>query len=69
MQYTAGFATTPTDLEMCARKVVSLNYKRRGWIGQNSQAMAGGAGTVSYGQWEMDRDCVQVLEYYKVRVW
>ena len=42
--YTAGFASVPFDLEMMARKVVSLNYKRARWIGQRMQAMAQGAG-------------------------
>src|SRR5574340_485552 len=67
VQYTAGFPTVPFDLEMTARKVVALNYKRKAWIGQKSQAMAAGAGTVVYGQWEMDPDCMRVIEHYKRR--
>jgi hypothetical protein len=64
-QYIGGFSGVPFDLEMCARKVVALNYKRTGWIGQKSQSMAAGAGTVEYGTWEMDDDCRATLEYYK----
>lgn len=65
--YSGGFAAVPLDLEMAARKTVALNYKRRGWIGQRSQAMAAGAGTVSYGTWEMDADARNTLLYYQRR--
>jgi hypothetical protein len=69
IQYTAGFNGVPDDLEIVARKTAALNYKRRGWIGQKSQAMAAGAGTISFGQWtwedDKDRD---TIEYYKRRV-
>ena len=65
--YTAGFAATPFDLEMLARKVVALNYKRRSWIGQKSQAMAQGAGTLSFNDWEMDAEDKRVLMFYQVR--
>lgn len=63
--YNAGFTGVPFDLEMCARKVVSLNYKRRSWIGQVSQAMSNGAGTVTFGSQEMDRDCLRVFQFYR----
>ena len=66
VQYTAGFAATPFDLEMMARKVVSLFYKRRGWIGQRMQMMAQGAGSVSYtSDWNIDPTDKQVLFYYR----
>jgi hypothetical protein len=65
--YTAGFTVTPFDLEMCARKVVSLNYKRRQRIDQKSQAMAGGAGTVSFYDWQMDETDMQTLQFYRRR--
>ena len=68
IQYTAGFFGVPYDLEMAARKTVSLNYKRRGWIGQRSQAMAAGAGTVSYDTWEMDPQSERDVKYYMRRV-
>lgn len=67
VSYTAGFAAVPFDLEMAARKIVSLNYKKRGWIGQVSQAMASGAGTVTYGMWEMDKDAMRTIDYYQRR--
>lgn len=68
VQYTAGFSAVPFDLEMCARKVVALNYRKRSWIGQKAQAMAAGAGTISYGTWEMDDQDRRVIEYYQARV-
>lgn len=67
VQYTAGFAAVPFDLEMAVRKTVALNYKRKSWIGQRAQAMAGGAGTVSYSTWEMDADAARTIEYYAAR--
>lgn len=65
VEYTAGFNGVPADLEMAARKVVALNYVRRGWIGQKSQAMAQGGGTVTFGQWEMDSDAERAIQYYR----
>lgn len=63
--YSAGFAQVPFDLEMCARKVVALNYKRSQWIGQRSRDLAQGAGTITYADWEMDKDCWRTLNSYK----
>ncbi len=68
IQYTAGFSGVPFDLEMAARKVVSLTYKRRGWIGQKAQMMAAGAGTITYENWEMDQESNRVINYYQARV-
>lgn len=68
IQYTAGYAAIPFDLEMLARKIVALNYKRTGWIGQKSQSMAGGAGTVNYSDWDMDEQDRKVLQYYRAQV-
>ena len=65
VQYTAGFSGVPVDLEMSARKVVALNYVRRGWIGQKSQTLAQGGGTTSFGEWEMDADVMQTIQYYR----
>ena len=68
VQYTAGFSGVPFDLEMVARRTVALRYKGRGWIGQRSQMMAAGAGTVFYNGWEIypaDRDTIL---YYQARV-
>lgn len=66
--YTAGFNGVPFDLEMAARKVVALNYKKRGWIGLRTQAMAAGAGTVSYATWEMEPQDERTIHYYDRKV-
>ena len=65
IQYTAGFSGVPDDLEMAARKTVALNYVRRGWIGQRTQAMAAGGGTTTFGTWEMDTDVRNTIYYYR----
>jgi hypothetical protein len=65
LQYNGGFAGTPEDLEMCARKVVGLNYKRTDWIGQRSQMIGNGGGSVFYDSWEMDPGCVRTIEFYR----
>jgi hypothetical protein len=66
--YSAGFAAVPFDLEMAARRSVALNYKKRNWIGLRSQAMAAGAGTVSYATWEMEPQDERTIHYYDRRV-
>ncbi len=63
--YTAGFNGVPFDLEMAARKTVALNYKRKSWIGQKSQAMAAGAGTLSYDDFEMSTQDQRTIQYYR----
>jgi hypothetical protein len=65
--YTAGFNGVPFDLELTARKVCSLVYKRRGWIGQKMQMLAAGAGTVQYNEWEMDAQDMRTVMYYQRR--
>ena len=65
--YTAGFSAVPFDLEMAARKTVALYYKRRMNIGQRSQAMAQGAGTVMFDLSEMEPDVLTTINYYRRR--
>lgn len=67
ISYTAGFSAVPFDLEMAARKTVGLYYKRRGWIGQRSQNMAAGAGSIFFDTSEMEPDVVTTIMYYKRR--
>lgn len=68
VQYTAGFAAIPFDLEMLARKVVAKKYKGRSWIGQKSQAMAAGAGTIVFDRDDFDDTDWSTLMYYQARV-
>ena len=56
---------TPEDLEMMARKTISLNYVRKGWIGQKSRALAQGAGTVTYNEWDLDDEARSIIRYYR----
>src|SRR4029077_18917083 len=65
--YSAGFSGVPFDLEMMARKVVALNYKRTGWIGIQNIQLSAGAGQATYNTWEMDAQDTNVLRYYQRR--
>ncbi len=64
VQYTAGYSSVPQDIDFAVRKWVALNYKRKGWIDQRSQAMAAGAGTISYRDWEMSPDIQEVIFHH-----
>ena len=64
IQYSAGFAATPPDIEEKSIKAVAINYKRKSWLDQKSQAMAGGAGTVSYNDWEIPPDVRACMRNY-----
>jgi hypothetical protein len=64
ISYTAGFAGTPLDLELCARRTVAKNYKQRAHIGNKSTSLAGGAGTQVF-DWDMLPEDWSVLLYYK----
>ena len=61
--YVAGYASTPADLQLMSTRVVALSYKQRNVIGQKSQAMAAGAGTVTF-DWKIDeKDWLLIVEY------
>ena len=61
--YTAGFATTPADLQFMSTRVVALSYKERTAIGQTSQAMAAGAGTVRFNWKISEKDWLTIVAY------
>jgi hypothetical protein len=65
--YTAGYTLTPPDIELAVRQMVAVNYKRRQWIDQKMQAMAQGAGTISFRDWEFPPEVKSVLEHYRRR--
>lgn len=67
VRYTAGYTTEPFDIEMAVRQMVAVNYKRRSWIDQRSQAMAQGAGTISFRDWEFPPEVKSVLDHYRRR--
>ncbi len=60
----AGFDQTPFDIADKATVMVAVNYKRRQWIDQSSQAMAAGAGTITFRDWELPPDVVSVMGNY-----
>ena len=62
MSYTA--AGTPADLMLMSTRVVTLTYKQRNSVGQKSQSMASGAGTINY-DWQIDEKDWQVILTYK----
>jgi hypothetical protein len=57
-------AGTPFDLQQMSTHVVALTYKQRNAIGQKSQSMAQGAGTISY-DWSIDEKDYAVIMNYK----
>ncbi len=64
LTYTAGYATTPTDLAQACIELVCLRYKERARIGEISKSL-GGAETVSYSQKDMSDDVKAVLTKYR----
>jgi hypothetical protein len=64
VQYTAGYAVTPADIVQCANQVVGLNYKRRTWIGEKSRAVAGGGGSITWGDWDVPPEAQSVISMY-----
>lgn len=62
--YTAGFRATPPDITLACLQMVAVNYRRRSWIDQKSQAMAEGAGTVTYRDWELPPEVLRVMRAY-----
>jgi hypothetical protein len=61
--YTAGYTQTPADIQFMSTRVVALSYKQSKSIGQRSQAMAAGAGTVSF-DWKIDpKDWMTITQY------
>ena len=63
--YSAGFSSTPPDIELEVIVQVATNYKRKSWIDQKSQALANGAGTVSYRDWELPPSVLGCMNRYK----
>lgn len=65
VQYTAGFNGTPADIEIACRTMVGVNYQRARRRDQSSQAMAAGAGTISFKtDWIVPPEVAQVIRNY-----
>lgn len=68
IKYLAGFMEVPFDLELTARRVSAVNYKRTLWIDivSKMQAVSGGQETVmKFRDWAMPPEDVLVLNVYK----
>jgi hypothetical protein len=61
--YTAGYSTIPYDIEQAAIHLVSLRYRERDRIGQQSKILAGE--TVRYSVFDMPPDVQAVLNQYR----
>ena len=63
VQYTAGFAVTPPEIEQACIALVALRYKERDRIGQASKNVGGE--TVSFQQKDMPADVATILDQYR----
>ena len=63
LTYTAGYATTPPEIEQACIELVSLRYRERGRIGMSSVAAAGE--TTSYIITDMPKSVATILSNYK----
>jgi hypothetical protein len=60
------YGGTPYDLAEAAGRLVAVQYRRRGWLGQVSQTQPG-IGTTAYSRLETELDTKAVIERYKTR--
>jgi len=64
LQYPGGYAQTPFDIVQACTEMIGGTFKKRQWIGLRSQAMAAGGGTVTYGDWVVEKPVRRVIENY-----
>jgi hypothetical protein len=60
--FTAGFATTPLDLEQAVLEIIGHKYRERDRIGQGSKILLGE--TVSFLR-DVPPDCLRVIDNYR----
>ena len=63
ISYTAGYATTPPEIEEACIELIGLRYRERDRIGQVSKAIGGE--TVSFTQKDMSDSIKTILNNYK----
>jgi uncharacterized phiE125 gp8 family phage protein len=63
VQYTAGYAATPADIEQACVELVALRYAERNHIGQNSKSLGGE--TVAYQTRAMTDSILNTLQNYR----
>lgn len=61
-----SFSAVPYDLAEAAGRLVAQMYRKRTWIGQNSQVQPG-VGTTSYSALEVEVGTAATIERYKMR--
>jgi IPT/TIG domain len=64
VQYSAGYGATPPDITEHCIEMVAATYRKRDFIEQSSQAMASGAGTVRYRDWELSPGILKCMRRY-----
>lgn len=65
VQYTAGFDSTPFDLQDGVEILVGVNYRRAPKREQASIAMAQGAGTIAFRDWEIPPEVLRTFRAYR----
>jgi hypothetical protein len=63
VQYSAGYAATPPDIEQACIALTLLRYKERDRIGQASKSVAGEV--ISFQQKDMPADVATLLDQYR----
>jgi hypothetical protein len=63
LAYTAGYATTPPEIEQACIALVALRYRERDRVGLASKTLAGE--TVSYTAKDMPPDVESILDQYR----
>jgi len=63
LQYSAGYATVPPDLNQACIKLVMFRFKSDAWTGMKSKAMAGE--TTTFDTSHMPSDVLRVVQRYK----
>lgn len=62
--YSAGFSSTPSDLQMATNKLVSVAFSRKQRLDVRSSANPN-AGTTTYASWAIPPDVERVIQKYK----
>jgi len=66
ISYSAGYATTPYDLQQAATQLVAAKYRSRQWIEQTSQ-MQPNVGTTAYSKLAIPADVQEIIDRYRTR--
>lgn len=64
IEYSAGYTTTPYDLEQAVIHLVALRYRERDRVGVKSKSAITGE-TIQFSSWDLPPDVKQVLDGYK----